>query len=69
MEERRKGKDSYFTEYIDILPKSFEAYPIFYTMAEMEWLVNTNMVKQVDNKVTDMRQDYDIICKEVPEYT
>lgn len=69
MEERRKGADSYYSEYIDILPKSFEAYPIFYTPEEMEMLVNTNMVKQVDNKIVDMRQDYDIICKEVPEYT
>jgi hypothetical protein len=35
----------------------------------MEMLVNTNMVRQVDNKIADMRQDYDIICKEVPEFT
>jgi len=38
MEERRKGKDSYWFKYIDILPKSFEVYPIFYTEVELEWL-------------------------------
>ena len=31
MEERRKGENSYWKHYIDILPKSFEAYPIFWT--------------------------------------
>jgi len=45
MEERRKIKDSYWFKYIDILPKSFEAYPIFYTEDELEWLVNTNMTR------------------------
>ena len=55
MEERRKDTKSYWFKYIDILPKSFEAYPIFFSPDEMALLVNTNMVKQVENKINDMR--------------
>lgn len=33
MEERRKT-NSYFHKYIDILPKAFDNFPIFYTQQE-----------------------------------
>lgn len=37
MQERRKEK-SYFAEYIDILPKKFNNFPIFYSQEERAWL-------------------------------
>jgi protein-histidine N-methyltransferase len=68
MEEKRK-ENSYWHKYIDILPKSFEAYPIFYSEEEMSWLENTHMVHMVETKIEDMKKDYDVICKEVPCFT
>lgn len=37
MQEKRKEK-SYFEKYIDILPKCFNNFPIFYTKEERDWL-------------------------------
>jgi histone-lysine N-methyltransferase SETD3 len=68
MEETRKP-DSYWSKYIDILPKSFEVYPIFYTPEELTWLDNTDMVRMVNTKIEDMKRDYDTITTEVPEFS
>lgn len=38
MQDRRLPEGSYFDEYIDILPKAFDNFPIFYTMDERLWL-------------------------------
>jgi histone-lysine N-methyltransferase SETD3 len=37
MEERRKDVSS-FKKYIEILPKTFDNFPIFYTPEERTWL-------------------------------
>lgn len=37
MQDRRK-EVSYFDSYIDILPKAFDNFPIFYTVEERAWL-------------------------------
>jgi hypothetical protein len=50
MEETRKP-ESYWTKYIDILPKSFEVYPIFYSDEELTWLANTDMKRMVETKI------------------
>lgn len=68
MEETRKP-DSYWTKYIDILPKSFEVYPIFYDEEELTWLENTDMTRMVKTKLEDMKTDYDLICEEVPAFS
>jgi protein-histidine N-methyltransferase len=68
MEEKRK-EVSYWHKYIDILPKDLSAYPIFWNEEEMTWIEGTDMVRMVTDKIRDMRQDYDMICREVPEYT
>ena len=37
MQERRKD-DTIWAPYLDILPKSFTDFPIFYTDEELSWL-------------------------------
>ena len=37
MQERRK-ESSFFDKYIDIRPKAFDNFPIFYTQEERAWL-------------------------------
>jgi hypothetical protein len=37
MEEVRKEKSN-FAKFIDILPKGFNNFPIFYTQEERQWL-------------------------------
>ena len=46
MQERRKDKIE-FTEYLDILPKSLEDFPIFFTDDEKSLLKGSPFLKQI----------------------
>lgn len=67
MQERRK-ENSFFDQYIDILPKAFDNFPIFYTQEERTWLEGSPFQDQISEKIRDIQQDYNMICTEVPEY-
>ena len=45
LQEEEKGKDSSFFPFIDILPKSFENFPIFFTEEEREYLKGSPFLK------------------------
>lgn len=70
MEERRKETTggSYFDQFIDILPKCFDNFPIFYTQEERAWLEGSPFQNQISEKIKDIQADYNMIVKEVPEY-
>lgn len=67
MEEKRKP-NSKFIKFIDILPKGFTNFPIFYTKEERAWLDGSPFQNQISDKIKDISADYNMICKEVPEY-
>ena len=67
MQERR-NPDSSWQYYIDILPKCFSNFPIFFTDEERQWLSGSPFKEQIREKLDDIRSDYDLICKEVPDY-
>ena len=67
MQERRK-EVSVFDKYIDILPKAFDNFPIFYTQEERTWLEGSPFQDQISEKIRDIQSDYNMICNEVPEY-
>lgn len=67
MQERRKP-DSYWHPYIDILPKQQNNFPIFFTDDEKKWLEGSPFLDQIHEKIDDIKSDYDLICKEVPEF-
>lgn len=67
MQERRKA-DKQFTEYLDILPKSLRDFPIFFTEAERHWLKGSPFLDQIIEKIEDIKIDYDLICREVPDF-
>ena len=67
MQERRKDKTKW-DYYIDILPKSFTNFPIFFDQEELKWLEGSAFKDQIFEKIEDIKQDYDLICKEVPEF-
>ena len=68
LQEEQKGPGSYFHPFIDILPKSFENFPIFFTEEEKKELEGSPFLKQVEEKIDDVKTDYDNICDKVPEY-
>lgn len=67
MQERRK-EVSYFDKYIDILPKAFDNFPIFYTQEERAWLEGSPFQNQISEKIKDIQADYNMIVNEVPDY-
>ena len=67
MQERRKP-DTPWDPYIDILPKQYSNFPIFFTEEEKKWLDGSAFKDQISEKIEDIKTDYDLICKEVPEY-
>lgn len=69
LQERLKGEESPFHPFIDILPKTFENFPIFFTEEEREYLKGSPFLDQVLEKIEDVKADYDLICATVPEYS
>jgi histone-lysine N-methyltransferase SETD3 len=67
MQERRKP-DSEWNFYIEILPKNFDNFPIFFNEEEKAMLKGSPFLDQVQEKIEDIKTDYDLICKEVPEF-
>lgn len=68
LQEMEKGADSFYFPFIDILPKSFDCFPIFFTDDDKEWLKGSPFLDQVEEKIEDIKQDYKMICDFVPEY-
>ena len=66
--EQRRLPDSKFKTYIDILPKSYTNFPIFYTPEEKQLLKGSPFYDQISDKIKDIKKDYDLICDEVPEF-
>jgi hypothetical protein len=67
MQERRKP-DSPWQIYIDILPKHYGNFPIFFTEEELDLLTGSPFLDQIHEKNDDIRSDYDLICREVPDF-
>ena len=66
--QEKKKEISKFAEYLDILPKSLRDFPIFFTKEEKEMLIGSPFLNQINEKIEDIKVDYDLICKEVPDY-
>ena len=67
MQEKRK-ENSEWHIYIDILPKNLSNFPIFFTKEDKEWLEGSPFLDQIEEKIQDIKIDYDLICKEVPDF-
>lgn len=62
-------KETPFAEYLDILPKSLRDFPVFFTPEEKALLEGSPFLSQINEKIDDIKSDYDLICKEVPSYS
>jgi histone-lysine N-methyltransferase SETD3 len=67
MQEKRKDH-TIWEPYIDILPKGYSNFPIFYTEEEKKELLGSPFLDQIHEKIEDIKTDYDLICKEVPDF-
>mmetsp|Transcript_5762 Transcript_5762/g.10286 ORF Transcript_5762/g.10286 Transcript_5762/m.10286 type:complete len:577 (-) Transcript_5762:40-1770(-) len=66
--QERRVPDSFWEPYLDILPKSFTSFPIFFTPEEKAWLTGSPFLKQIEDKIEDIKDDYETILRIAPEY-
>jgi len=64
--ERRKP-DSFWRPYLDVLPQEYDCLPIFYSEKELSWLEGAPFLDQVNDKIEDMKKDYNAIIEVAPE--
>jgi len=55
--------------YLEILPKDFSSFPIFYTDEEFAALEGSSFLQQILEKKEDMKRDYNKICNHIPEFS
>lgn len=67
LQERHK-KDSKWRPYLDILPGDLSTFPVFFAFDEKKWLQGSSFLVQVEDKVEDMRKDYEAIVDVAPEF-
>ncbi|OMJ75492.1 hypothetical protein SteCoe_25341 [Stentor coeruleus] len=67
IQEKRKP-DSFWAPYIKILPEYFRNFPIFFTEEEKECLIGTAFIDLVNEKIVDIKEDYNTICSVAPEF-
>lgn len=64
----RDQGESFFQPYYDILPKDLSNFPIFWSMEELSWLEGSTVVKDIADRLRNMRTDYEEICRVAPEF-
>lgn len=68
MQERRNPSGSIFQKYLDILPKDITEFPVFFTEEDKEWLNGSRFKGMINDKIDEIKKDYDLVCSEVPEF-
>jgi hypothetical protein len=56
--EREKGADSFWSPYIDIMPKSYRQMPVFFDEAEMTELKGSLCVEEIEYR----KDSYETVC-------
>lgn len=64
----KANTDSKWKHYLDILPKSYHNFPVFYKSEEFKELEGSPFLQQVYQKINDIRADYNSIQKAEPEF-
>ena len=63
-----KGDKSKWKYYFDFLPVSYNNFPIFYGEKEFSYLKGTQFLELIKKKKREMKEDYDLLIKEIPGY-
>ncbi|CAD8078258.1 unnamed protein product [Paramecium sonneborni] len=66
--QEKSKQDSFWKPYLDVLPKLYSSFPIFFNDNDLEWLKGSPFLKQVKQKITDLKKDYCDICQIAPEF-
>ena len=69
LEQKNKNKrEQKFGEYIDLLPRNFDSFPIFFKeKEELKWLEGSSLLYVISQKKNIHKHDYQKIRQVVPE--
>jgi protein-histidine N-methyltransferase len=59
---------SFFKPYYDILPRSFDSFPIFWTEDEIKWLEGSVLQEQIRDRKENILFDYYEVCRICPDF-
>jgi histone-lysine N-methyltransferase SETD3 len=68
LHEKALGKESKWLNYLDILPKDYSSFPIFYSEEELSFLEGSPFKNQILEKKEDIKKDYEKICDNIQEF-
>ncbi|CAD8063827.1 unnamed protein product [Paramecium primaurelia] len=66
--QEKQRPNSFWKPYLDILPQSYPSFPIFFNNNDLEWLKGSPFLKQIKDKLSDLKKDYNDICAIAPEF-
>jgi histone-lysine N-methyltransferase SETD3 len=65
--QEKINPNSNWKHYLEILPKFYYNFPVFYKEDEIKELVGSPFLDLINQKTIDIKSDYDSIIKAVPE--
>jgi len=63
-----KNPNSFFKPYYNILPKTLNNMPIFWSNEELDYLQGSYLLNQIDERITAIEADYSAICSIAPNF-
>lgn len=58
----RLNPESFWKPYLDVLPKDYSNFPIFFCAEELYYLKGSPFLKIIKDKIRDVEKDYESIC-------
>lgn len=50
------------------MPKDIKEFPVFFTDEEKTWLDGSRFQNMINEKIEDVKRDYELVCSEVPDF-
>lgn len=68
LQEKHRGKESFWFPYINVLPHAYKTMPIFFHENMLAELQGSFSLRKIADRIDNLRREYDNIRKAVPEF-
>ena len=62
LQEVKRGEDSEFAAFIDIMPRGFDDYPVNFTDDELAMLEGSPVLEEITDRIGMFNADYKFLC-------
>ena len=66
--ELRRNLSYPWKEYIDLLPKDYSSYPIYFTETEFKWLEGSDIIKTIERNIANLISNYNAMSDKIPGF-